>query len=142
MDVATLTELLREAEERHGEYEPTAPKHHWSGWYAAYIVARQRGRTPEEAAKDAALHMEGAAMRADIVPGAVFPDYELPDHRGKHRTLSELQQGDPLVLVLSRGGYCPKERRQHEGLAATPSRDAGRLLPSRDHLDRQPARDE
>ena len=56
-DVATLTELLREAEEHHGEYEPTAPKHHWSGWYAAYIVARERGRTPEEAAKDAALHM-------------------------------------------------------------------------------------
>ena len=55
-------------------------------------------------------------MRADIVPGTVFPDYELPDHRGKHRTLSELQQGDPLVLVLSRGGFCPKERRQHEGL--------------------------
>ena len=59
-DVATLTELLREAEEHHGEYEPTAPKHHWSGWYAAYIVARERGRIPEEAAKDAALHMEGA----------------------------------------------------------------------------------
>ena len=48
-------------------------------------------------------------MRSDIVPGAVFPDYELSDHRGKHRTLSELQQGDPLVLVLSRGGFCPKE---------------------------------
>jgi catechol 2,3-dioxygenase-like lactoylglutathione lyase family enzyme len=59
IDVATLTELLRETEERHGKYEPTAPKHHWSGWYAAYIVARQRGRTPEEAAKDAGLHMEG-----------------------------------------------------------------------------------
>jgi len=55
-------------------------------------------------------------MRADIVPGAVFPDYELADHRGKHRKLSELQHGDPLVLVLSRGGFCPKERRQHEGL--------------------------
>ncbi len=55
-------------------------------------------------------------MRADIVPGAVFPDYELPDHRGKRRTLSELQQDDPLVLVLSRGGFCPKDRRQHEGL--------------------------
>src|SRR5437899_7391512 len=55
-------------------------------------------------------------MRPDIVPGAVFPDYELPDHRGKHRRLSELQGGDPLVLVLSRGGFCPKERRQHEGL--------------------------
>ena len=60
IDVATLTELLREAEKRHGEYEPTAPKHHWSEWYAAYIVARERGRTPEEAAKDGALHMEGA----------------------------------------------------------------------------------
>ena len=58
MDVATLTELLREAEQHHGEYEPTAPKHHWSGWYAAYTVARERGRTSEEAARDAALHME------------------------------------------------------------------------------------
>jgi len=60
MDVATLTELLRETEKHHGEYEPTAPKHHWSGWYAAYLVARQNGRTPEDAAKDAALHLEGA----------------------------------------------------------------------------------
>ena len=55
-------------------------------------------------------------MRADIVPGGTLPDYELADHHGKHRTLSELQGGDPLVLVLSRGGYCPKDRRQHEGL--------------------------
>jgi len=55
-------------------------------------------------------------MRTDIVPGAVFPDYELSDHRGERRTLSELQGNDPLVLVLSRGGFCPKERRQHEGL--------------------------
>ena len=55
-------------------------------------------------------------MRADIVPGGIFPDYELSDHRGKHRTLSELQQDDPLVLVLARGGFCPKDRRQHEGL--------------------------
>jgi peroxiredoxin len=55
-------------------------------------------------------------MRADIVPGAVFPDYELSDHHGKHRSLTDLQGDDPLVLVLSRGGFCPKERRQHEGL--------------------------
>jgi catechol 2,3-dioxygenase-like lactoylglutathione lyase family enzyme len=59
-DVATLTELLREAEEHHAHYEATAPKHHWSAWYAAYIVARERGRTADDAAKDAALHMEGA----------------------------------------------------------------------------------
>jgi peroxiredoxin len=55
-------------------------------------------------------------MRADIVPGAAFPDYELPDHTGKHRKLSELQGGDPMIVLLARGGFCPKDRRQHEGL--------------------------
>jgi peroxiredoxin len=55
-------------------------------------------------------------MRRDIVPGSVFPDYELSDQRGVRSTLSELQGGDPLVLVLARGGFCPKDRRQHEGL--------------------------
>ena len=60
LDVATLTELLQEAEKHHGEYEPTAPKHHWSDWYAAYMVARQEGKTPEEAAKEGKLHIEGA----------------------------------------------------------------------------------
>jgi len=60
LDVATLTELLRETEEHHGSYERTAPKHHWSDWYAAYIIARERGRTPEDAAQDAALHLEAA----------------------------------------------------------------------------------
>jgi peroxiredoxin len=55
-------------------------------------------------------------MRSDIVPGAPFPDFELPDHTGKHHALSELQGDDPMVVVLSRGGFCPKDRRQHEGL--------------------------
>ena len=58
MDVETLTGLLGEAEEHHGAYEATAPKHHWSGFYAAYIVAREQGRTPEEADQDARQHME------------------------------------------------------------------------------------
>ena len=30
-------------------------------------------------------------MRTQIVAGAVFPDYELTDHTGKHRKLSDLQ---------------------------------------------------
>ena len=59
-DVATMTELLRETEEHHGKYEPTAPKHHWSKWYAAYIVARQNGKTPEEAANEGKLNVERA----------------------------------------------------------------------------------
>jgi peroxiredoxin len=55
-------------------------------------------------------------MRADIVAGAKFPDYELTEHTGKRRKLSELQGIDPMILVLSRGGFCPKDRRQAEGL--------------------------
>jgi peroxiredoxin len=53
-------------------------------------------------------------MRADIVPGAIFPDYELSDHKTTRRKLSELQGQHPMVLVLSRGGFCPKDRRQAE----------------------------
>jgi hypothetical protein len=63
MDIANLKELLREAEEHHGPYEATAPKHHWSGWYAAYIIAREQGRDPEQASKDAALYMEREQAR-------------------------------------------------------------------------------
>src|SRR5271155_1618856 len=55
-------------------------------------------------------------MRSEIVPGAIFPDYELSDHTAKHRKLSELQGPHPMVLVLSRGSFCPKDRRQAEGL--------------------------
>src|SRR5947199_10253629 len=57
-------------------------------------------------------------MRSDIVPGARFPDYELPDHSSALRRLSELQGDDPLILTLARGHYCPKEHQQHLELAA------------------------
>jgi hypothetical protein len=59
MDVATLTDLLREAEGHHGAYEATAPKHHWSDFYAAYIAAREQGSTPDEASKDAGRYVDG-----------------------------------------------------------------------------------
>jgi peroxiredoxin len=55
-------------------------------------------------------------MRADVVVGTIFPDYKLTDHTSKRRKLSDLQGPDPMILLLSRGGYCPKERRQAEGL--------------------------
>jgi peroxiredoxin len=57
-------------------------------------------------------------MRADIVPGGQFPDYELTDHTKKRRRLSDLQGADPLILVLARGHYCPKDQQQHRRLAA------------------------
>ena len=48
-------------------------------------------------------------MRADIIPGGTFPDYELTDHTKTRRRLSELPGIDPMILVLSRGGFCPKD---------------------------------
>jgi catechol 2,3-dioxygenase-like lactoylglutathione lyase family enzyme len=58
LDVAALKEFLGEAEKLHGEYSPSAPKHHWSDWYAGYIVARENGKAPVEAVKDGALGVE------------------------------------------------------------------------------------
>jgi peroxiredoxin len=63
-------------------------------------------------------------MRADIVPGGTFPDYELTDHAKQRRKLSELQGNDPMVLLLSRGHFCPKDHQQHLELAANQSKIA------------------
>jgi hypothetical protein len=65
MDVQKLTELLREAEEHHGPYEATAPKHHWSSFYAAYIVAREQRRSPDEADEEARRYMDGVLARQE-----------------------------------------------------------------------------
>lgn len=51
-------------------------------------------------------------MRKDIKVGATLPDYELPDHTNVRRKLSHLQGNDPMVLMLGRGIYCPKDRQQ------------------------------
>jgi peroxiredoxin len=51
-------------------------------------------------------------MRHDIAPGRSFPDYELPDHTKTPRRLSALQGDDPMLLVLIRGFFCPKDREQ------------------------------
>jgi peroxiredoxin len=44
--------------------------------------------------------------------GALFPDYELPDHTDTVRKLSFLQGDDPMIVTLNRGVYCPKDRQQ------------------------------
>jgi peroxiredoxin len=61
---------------------------------------------------------EELVVRSDIAPGGVFPDYELTDHEKNRRRLSELQGIDPMILVLSRGQFCPKDHQQHLELAA------------------------
>ncbi|HEY9290746.1 MAG TPA: redoxin domain-containing protein [Microlunatus sp.] len=57
-------------------------------------------------------------MRLGMTPGVAFGDYELPDHTGTRRRLSEIQGEDPMILTLARGSYCPKEHQQHLELAA------------------------
>jgi peroxiredoxin len=63
-------------------------------------------------------------MRSDIVPGAKFPDFELTGHDGERHKLSALQGIDPMVLILSRGHYCPKDHQQHLALADAQSQFA------------------
>jgi len=66
MDVASLANLLLETAERHGSFEAVAPPHDWWDWYAAYMDARQSGRTPDEAAAAADRYM--AEVKHVVVP--------------------------------------------------------------------------
>lgn len=50
--------------------------------------------------------------------GKPFPDLDLPDHNGRGRRLSELAGGDPVVLLFSRGWWCPKEQRHLRAITA------------------------
>jgi peroxiredoxin len=43
-------------------------------------------------------------------PGDRVIDFELPDHNGNGRRLSELVGGDPAVLQFYRGFWCPKDQ--------------------------------
>lgn len=52
-------------------------------------------------------------MSTTLTPGAILPDFELPDEHGTKWRLSTLQGGDALVLSLGRGEHCPRER-QHQ----------------------------
>jgi peroxiredoxin len=52
-------------------------------------------------------------MSKGLEPGLTFPDVELPDETGAMHRLSELQGDNPMVLHLSRGEHCPRERQHH-----------------------------
>ena len=57
IDVAGLAQLLHETAEHHGSFEAVAAPHDWWDWYASYMDARERGRTPEEASAAAGRYM-------------------------------------------------------------------------------------
>ena len=53
VDVAELADLLREAEQHHGAFEASAPKHSWADRYAPNIRARFDGNTSDKAVESA-----------------------------------------------------------------------------------------
>ena len=60
--------------------------------------------------------------------GEAFPDFELPDHGGRQRRISDytrpgsldemlcFDDGYPLILVFGRGFFCPRDQEQMRGL--------------------------
>jgi peroxiredoxin len=55
-------------------------------------------------------------MSRNMDIGTPLPDFALPDENGVMRRLSELQGDNFLVLNLSRGEHCPRERMFHREL--------------------------
>jgi peroxiredoxin len=55
-------------------------------------------------------------MSQNLEPGTTIPDFELPDENGARHRLSALQGDNVMVLHLSRGEHCPRERQHHREL--------------------------
>ena len=66
MDVETLSRLLQETALHHGAFQAVAPPHDWWDWYAAYMVAREQGSNPDQAATAANQYM--ADVKHIVVP--------------------------------------------------------------------------
>lgn len=44
-------------------------------------------------------------MRADLKVGNKFPDFQLPDYKGRMKKLSDIIRKFPGVLIFSRGAF-------------------------------------
>src|SRR5258707_9711742 len=101
-------------------YAHRATRHPESARRRSHYLARglsAPGRLATALPHHPAIH--GLYRPARDVAGAhPDTDYELTDHTRTRRRLSELQGHDPMILVLSRGHFCPKDHQQHLDLAA------------------------
>src|SRR5690349_12521096 len=67
------------------------------------LLPGERGRGQESSAPSLRCQFaveRRKAMRDDLVPGRPFPDLRLPEHTGKELSLSEIAEGQPLVLCF------------------------------------------
>ena len=65
--------------------------HEWTPLYDAFVAQLRAGQVASSAPK----------------PGELFPDFALPDEKGRYRSLSALATAAPVVLSFNRGGWCP-----------------------------------
>ena len=68
MGVASRAALLKETAEHHDPYEKSHAPHNWWDWYAAYMIAREHGRTPEDASAAAGRYLAEDLNVADCKP--------------------------------------------------------------------------
>ena len=52
----------------------------------------------------------GVDAVGELAVGGQVPNFELLDHAGNQRRLSQMMGGDPTVLHFYRGWWCPKEQ--------------------------------
>ena len=69
-------------------------------------------------------------MKKVLKPGDQFPNFELPDQNGRVRKLSDFtrqgeadkrygfKDGYPLIVIFSRGFFCPRDQQQFRSLLA------------------------
>jgi peroxiredoxin len=74
----------------------------------------RRGVTLEGFGRQDSWTMPSSTQRP--APGDHFVDFELPDHNGNRRRLSELVGEDPAILQFYRGFWCPKDQAYFRGL--------------------------
>ena len=60
--------MLHETADHHATFEAVAPPHDWWDWYAAYMLARESGHAPDEAAAAAGRYL--AEVKHIVVPSA------------------------------------------------------------------------
>jgi catechol 2,3-dioxygenase-like lactoylglutathione lyase family enzyme len=56
-DVASRAALLKETAEHHDPYEKSHAPHNWWDWYSAYMTAREKGQSQDDAAATAGRYM-------------------------------------------------------------------------------------
>jgi peroxiredoxin len=67
-------------------------------------------RLPLRAPDDGDIATEARQVVGGLTIGQPIPDFELLDHNGNPRRLSQLVGGDPTVIQFYRGWWCPKEQ--------------------------------